>query len=284
MYNALMRIKNSLLLLFICSLTYIIVYKTSNKNNQCLKNTGVWVGYETLLPIEFFNQSILYKDFNNLYLKSDLDKLVFTGKSCGNGYDWFEDGLSLNYLTNETRHLVFENKVDGKYWLDISKPESRFYILNKFRIYRIKYPNRTVHLDDHWAIPNDYGDYGNYLNILTKDVSSVIGPISLSVLPLNYSIRHYNANWKLWLDTGYLNEIILQNYVDKNFDYELLEFKHNTKNYKGLIGVGVYIRQSDSKESLEIKKRRIISFKMVPIEFSLRTSLLLDLKTKIGNN
>ena len=40
-------------------------------------------------------------------------------------YAWFQDGLALDSLTTQTESLVFPEKVDNKYWLDITRPAAR---------------------------------------------------------------------------------------------------------------------------------------------------------------
>lgn len=253
-----------------------------SKNNQCSKNSGVWAGYETSLPIFLFNKNFLYKDFNKIYIKTNLVFNTKDVKGCGITYNWYEDGLSLNFINNNTKGLVFDKKVDGKYWLDISKPQTKIYILNKFKLYKLKYPKNKLHLDDHWSIPSIYGNYQNDLNELTKELYLLLGPFSISVLPLNYSVTNYNANWNMWIQQGYISEIILQNYVEDNFDYELYLFDTLTSSYKITRGCGIYLRSNYSKQTLNKYKQKILNKQITPIEFSLRTSLLLDLKTFIN--
>lgn len=265
--------------MFLKKFTYIIITITlyylllsfinKDVNKQNLKD-GVWVGYETLLPINILNADFLFKNYKNIYVKSDLDFIKFNSSLKNrNIYYWYEDGLSLNYLTPYTKKLVFPFKVDGKYWLDISKPEAKRYILTKLTSQN----DYKIHLDDHWAIPYQYGDYSKELNLLTKELVNKLGPISLSVLPSKYAKQKYNVDWKLWLDNNYLSEIILQNYTEKNFDYELKIFKKEVEDFKGIKAVGVYIRNSKTKNRY---KDIIVDSNLEVRLFSLRTDLIFN--------
>lgn len=256
-------------------LVIIVSYFIGSNNNQCLKNTGVWVGYELILPIKIFNKNSLYKDFESLYLKSNLYFSHSNQRSsCKIIYDWYEDGLSLNFLTLETRSLVFSHKIDGKYWFDIKNPETRKYILDRFKKYKTKYPKGKIHLDDHWSIPAQYGDYTKELNNLTKEIINITGPLSISVLPLNYSKAKYNANWLYWIENYAIEEVILQNYAEDNFDYEVSIFYNQVNKIPVKKRVGVYIRPQN----------KLVGASPFPIYiFSLRTSLLKDLDNIFNN-
>ncbi len=251
-------------------LYFTLSYLNKDINKQHLKNEGVWVGYETLLPIVFTRSYFLVKDFKYLYLKSDFNFIDVNHNYFKNRniYYWYEDGLSLNYLTHYTKHLVFDKKVDGKYWLDINKPEARRYIINKLK----SRGKVNIHLDDHWAIPKQYGpQYTNLLNDLTLELVNKVGPISFSVLPLNYAKANYNTDWKYWLDNGWVSEIILQNYAANNFDYEISQFKNNTRHFEGNKGIGIYLR-NNTDINIYRKKVNREGFKLYM--FSLRTYLL----------
>jgi hypothetical protein len=247
-------------------------YLNKDINKQDLKSEGVWVGYETLIPIIYTKSYFLFQDFKYLYLKSDFNFIDVDYKYLKNRniYYWYEDGLSLNYLTEYTEHLVFDEKIDDKYWLDIRKPEARKYIINKLK-------NRggvKIHLDDHWAIPKQYGlEYTKLLNDLTIELVKEVGPISISVLPLNYARSNYNVDWQYWLDNQLLSEIILQNYSVNNFDYEILQFKNNVKYFEGNKGIGIYLRE-DTNTDIYRQKAKKEGFKLYI--FSLRTYLFHD--------
>lgn len=155
-------------------------------------------------------------------------------------YAWFQDGLSLDSLNNTTKDLVFDRKIRGKYWLDISKPRARMYILGIMRDFVSTHPHITVHLDDHWAVPKEFGDFSNELTDLTERVVNITGPVSVSGLPLGYTRREHNIDWHTWCKKGFLKEFVLQNYVPAHFEYETEVFLRQTNNWSIPTSVGIY--------------------------------------------
>ena len=186
---------------------------------------------------------------------------------------WFEDGLSLDKLTKETEHLVFKEKYNNKYWLDISKSEAREYILNLFKDFRKEYDN-TVHLDDHWAVPSVYGNYARHLTRLTKQVEEIVGPISLSVHNKNYALKKYNQDWESWLKSSYLQEIILQNYVEQSFMMNLKNFEDDVKNYKVNYAIGIYAGEITNPRDIKNLIYEVESRGLDVVLFPFRTVVL----------
>lgn len=246
---------------------FTLSFFNKEDNTQCSNNNGIWVGAESSIPLTLLRTNNFISNYKNVYLKSNLHITpVPKLSSCQNVYSWYEDGLSLNFLTPSTKPLVFKEKVDGKYWFDISKEETRSYILKKFKNYNKEYP---IHLDDHWSIPTQYGDYTKELDSLTKEVVDIIGPFSLSVLPFPYSLDKYNVNWIQWINKGYISEIILQNYVPKNFKVDLLKFDKQTKDLNIKRSIGLYQRKKSLQKEIDIIKGYDMSYSI----FSYRTSI-----------
>jgi uncharacterized lipoprotein YddW (UPF0748 family) len=249
---------------------FILSFLFHDKNIQCNSSRNVWVGNETSLSILILNKPSLFNNFQDLYIKSNL--IWFSDyhveNSCHNIYAWFEDGLSLNYLTSETKKLVFSFKTEGKYWLDISKPKTREYILNKIKKFHNKY-QVNIHLDDHWAIPKIYGNFETDLNNLTKKVFDVVGSLSISVLPKEYARNNYNVNWLYWLNNNLVNEIVLQNYVTNNIDLEIQNFHKLVKQYSINSSIGFYTGRYNKSHIESVNK-----LKMGVFIFSLRLELI----------
>ena len=236
------------------------------RSNQCLNSKSAWVGGEIALPSLLINSSLIYNPYKTLYIKTINTKVPIRGNhNCRSIYAWYEDGLSLNWIDNKTKSLVFPFKVDGKYWLDIRNPKTKEYILKKLIKSNSKYP---IHLDDHWAIPIEYGDYQKELNDLTKELYNNIGPFSISVLPYNYAKTNYNVDWTYWLANNLLSEIVLQNYVPNNFEYEVEIFYQLTKKYNLPKKMGIYIRDRNYKKYLKNK------YNFETVVFSLRTEIM----------
>lgn len=212
---------------------------------------AVWLSREASilinLPILSNLDDTYSKAYVNVYTNNDRWKYI---KLQDNHIAWFENGLSIDILTSETKNLVFEERVNNKYWIDISKPESKKYILDMFKKFRSQY-NNVVHLDDHWAIPSVYGNYTEELTSLTKDVVNIIGPISLSVHPKKYALEKYNQDWKSWLRLNLVSEIVLQNYVRSSFTDNLNQFEKDVRPYNVDYSIGVYLGEVISP--LEVK-------------------------------
>ena len=172
-------------------------------------------------------------------------------------YAWFQDGLALDTLTPQTEALVFPEKIDRKYWLDITNPAARAYILNIFRDFRRAYPDTPVHLDDHWAVPHQFGDHEAALTKLTREVVALTGPVSLSAHPLNFSREKYNLDWGYWAEAGLLEEFILQNYVPANFALELTTLQHQTANWSIPVKIGVYGGPGFVARDVEVQIRAV---------------------------
>ncbi|NJL51597.1 MAG: hypothetical protein HC930_04145 [Hydrococcus sp. SU_1_0] len=157
--------------------------------------------------------------------------------------------------------------MDGKYWLDISRRDSREYFLNQFKELRKEHKN-TIHLDDHFAIPSVYGDYRQEINSLAHEVYKISGKFSLSVLPQQYALIKYNQDWEYFLQQGYLSEIILQNYVEKNFDKNLADFKATVERYETPYSIGIYAgevgRPREINKWIESLKSKNINYTLFP--------------------
>lgn len=258
-------------LLLLIPLLIIAPISSNNNNKKCDYTKGTWLDIPLSIITSAPGGDRLYDDYGNIYVLIKSNKLLniidLEESSCHKKYAWYENGLSLNFVNEETKSLVFKNKVDNKYWLDISKPEARNYFLNQFKELR-KEHNNVIHLDDHFAIPSVYGDYRQEINSLAHEVYKIGGKFSLSVLPQQYALTKYNQDWEYFLQQGYLSEIILQNYVEKNFDKNLAGFRETVERYNVNYSIGIYAgevgRPRDINKWVESLKSKNIKYRVFP--------------------
>lgn len=76
----------------------------------------------------------------------------------------------------------------------------------------------AIQLDDHWAVPIQFGRKEKELTELTRKVRQEMKEVNdtlhltLSPNPINHARGKYNQNWTLWASEGLLDEVILQAY------------------------------------------------------------------------
>ena len=245
------------------------------KNCDYSKGTWLDIPLSTITSLPLGNR--LFQDYGNIYVLVKYNQLLsiidLEKNSCHKKYAWYENGLSMNFINEETKGLVFKDKVNNKYWLDISKPKAKEYFLNQFRELRKNHKN-VIHLDDHFAIPAQYGDYREEVNELALKVYKIGGKFSLSVLPQQYALQKYNQDWEHFLQQGYLSEIILQNYVEKNFDKNLVDFTRTVEKYNVNYSIGIYKGELNQPKNItnliNTLKSRNINYTVFPF----RTILL----------
>lgn len=244
---------------------------SSNRNKKCDYTKGTWLDIPLSIITSVPGGDRLYADYGNIYVLIKSNKLLkiidLTESSCSRKYAWYENGLSMNFINEKTKDLVFKEKVDGKYWLNISRPDAREYFLNQFKQLRKEHKN-TIHLDDHFAIPSIYGDYRKEIKALAHEVYKIGGKFSLSVLPQQYALTKYNQDWEYFLQQGYLSEIILQNYVEKNFDKNLAQFIETVERYHAPYSIGIYAGEVGSPRNInqwvESLKSKNINYTVFP--------------------
>lgn len=245
-----------------------IIGISSNGNKKCDYTKGTWLDIPLSIITSVPGGNRLYADYGNIYVLIKSNKLLniisLKENSCHQKYAWYENGLSMNFINKEIKNLVFQEKVDGKYWLDISKPEARNYFLHQFKELRKEHKN-IIHLDDHFAIPSAYGDYRQEINSLAHEVYQIGGKFSLSVLPQKYALTKYNQDWEYFLQQGYLSEIIIQNYVEKNFDKNLKEFRETVEKYHVSYSIGVYAGEVGNPRNIN---KRVASLKSNNISYT----------------
>jgi hypothetical protein len=265
---------------FTCSIialfSSVLAFRAFPKVKNCDYSKGAWLDIPLSIISSLPQGERLFKNYGNIYvlIKSNslLSLIDLKENSCHKKYAWYENGLSMNFINEEVKDLVFPYKVDGKYWLDISNPASRSYFLNQFKELSKKHKN-IIHLDDHFGIPAEYGDYRKEVNELALEVYKIGGKFSLSVLPQQYALEKYNQNWEHFLQQGYLSEIILQNYVEKNFEKNLEDFLITVKKYNVNYSIGIYkgeiLKPLDIKHLVNKLKSRNINYTVFPFRTTL---------------
>ena len=130
-----------------------------------------------------------------------------------------------------------------------------------------------IHLDDHFAIPLEYGDYRKEVNELALEVYKIGCKFSLSVLPQQYALEKYNQDWEHFLQQGYLSEIILQNYIENYIDKNLEDFLITVEKYNVNYSIGIYqgemLKSKDIKHLVNSLKSRNINHTVFPFRTTL---------------
>ncbi len=147
-------------------------------------------------------------------------------------YVWFEYGLMLPaydpvvkknpdwVLTMANGEQVIENHGIAMVWLDPSHPGVEAYILGHIDDILKEESLAGIQLDDHWAVPRQFGDYRRSLTALTTKVHKHIKAknpkleLSLSPNPYQFSLNQYNQDWLGWVRQGIVDEVVVQVYWD----------------------------------------------------------------------
>ena len=141
-------------------------------------------------------------------------------------YAWLEYGLMLPLQSEIARQhpdwllktSTGETIVNDFVWLNPEHPQVQSYILNLITEVS-QYSNlEGIQLDDHWAVPKQFGNKTQALTRLTAKVHqhlTALNPkmiLSLSPNPYHFSLNHYNQDWLTWVNQGYIDEVVLQVY------------------------------------------------------------------------
>ncbi|NEQ46102.1 MAG: family 10 glycosylhydrolase [Leptolyngbya sp. SIOISBB] len=161
----------------------------------------------------------------NLPLNDFLNSAIYQGHRQGlKIYAWFEYGLILHdndplAQAHPDWLLNHGQVVNGFVWLNPSHPEVEQYFIDLFTEFADRYHELDgIQLDDHWAVPQEFGDYVVPLTRLTETITTTIKKInphwilSLSPNPPEFAYRNYSQDWPVWVDRGYFDEIIVQIY------------------------------------------------------------------------
>jgi uncharacterized lipoprotein YddW (UPF0748 family) len=145
-------------------------------------------------------------------------------------YAWFEYGLMLPQydpvaknnpdwlLTMANGEQVIENHGMPMVWLDPAHPGVQAYILGHIDDILQEQSLAGIQLDDHWAVPRQFGDRQQDLTALTAKVSERIKTknpaleLSLSPNPYQFSRNEYNQDWLSWVRQGIIDEVVVQVY------------------------------------------------------------------------
>jgi uncharacterized lipoprotein YddW (UPF0748 family) len=145
-------------------------------------------------------------------------------------YAWFEFGLMLPQndpvakknpdwlLTMPNGKQAIENHGILMVWLDPSHSEVEAYILGHMDDILKEKSLAGIQLDDHWAVPRQFGDHRRALTALTRKVHKHIKAknpelaLSLSPNPYRFSLNQYNQDWLGWVRRGIIDEVVVQVY------------------------------------------------------------------------
>lgn len=182
--------------------------------------------------ISVYNDGVTYpskiSDRNretNLPLQNSLNSAINQGHRQGlKVYAWFEYGLMLHdndplAQAHPDWLLNHGQVVNGFVWLDPSHSEVEQYFIDLFTEFAYLYHKLDgIQLDDHWAVPRDFGDYVAPLTQLTETITTTIKKInphwmlSLSPNPPDFAYRNYSQDWLTWVNRSYFDEVIVQIY------------------------------------------------------------------------
>lgn len=175
-------------------------------------------------------------------------------------YAWFEYGLMLPahdlvvqrnpdwLLTMANGEQIIPNHGIAMVWLDPGHPGVQDYILGHIDDILREEALAGIQLDDHWAVPRQFGDRRRELTALTKKVQERIKAknpdleLSLSPNTYRFSLNEYNQDWLSWVRQGIIDEVIVQVYRGSTAEVQ------QTINNSGIhtasryvpVGVGLY--------------------------------------------
>ena len=145
-------------------------------------------------------------------------------------FAWFEYGLMLphDYPIARKHPDWLLKRADGSttteahgiklVWLDPSNPDVKAYILGHVDDILKEDSLAGIQLDDHWAVPREFGDYRSALTELTRQVHQHIQAknpdLVLSLSPNSYQFarNQYNQDWLPWVKQGIVDEVVVQVY------------------------------------------------------------------------
>ncbi|WP_246141630.1 glycoside hydrolase family 10 protein [Hyella patelloides] len=276
-------------------------YQTSQSNNQI---QGVWMthigtsflSYVTLLDNAFHQLSRL--NFNRVYVDvynggviypsqyaprnykrslpftDPLKAAIEAGKSQNlKIYAWYEHGMMMfpdDKLAKEHPDWLLatadgQTFIEKHVWLDPNNPEVAEYFTNLFLEVANNYPDLYgIQLDDHWGIPQVFGNKVDAMNQLTQKVFSAIKKtrpdliISLSPNPYNFAYNKYSQDWLAWVKQRLVDEVVVQVYrpTTQQVTDSLINAGLNTAQQYVPVAVGIYTGDLYTKKSLtEIKNQ-----------------------------
>ncbi|ANV85981.1 hypothetical protein AWQ21_15495 (plasmid) [Picosynechococcus sp. PCC 7003] len=145
-------------------------------------------------------------------------------------FAWFEFGLMLPaddalakkhpdwLLKLPDGTTAIENTGIQTVWLDPAHPEVQAYILSHMNEILKAKDLAGIQLDDHWAIPREFGEHRAALTALTQKVHDHIKAknpeliLSLSPNAYDFSREKYNQDWLPWVQQGLVDEVVIQVY------------------------------------------------------------------------
>ena len=140
-------------------------------------------------------------------------------------YAWLEYGL----MVHPTNHIAIEHPdwllttstgetvVNDFVWLNPENLEVQKYILDIITEVA-QYDLAGIQLDDHWAVPIQFGNKVQAMNQLTSKIRQrmkEINPelkLSISPNPYGFSLNKYNQDWLGWAKQGHVDELVIQIY------------------------------------------------------------------------
>ncbi|MEO0532668.1 MAG: family 10 glycosylhydrolase [Cyanobacteria bacterium P01_A01_bin.123] len=202
-----------------------------------------------------YPSQIIYRNREtNIPILNPLNNAIHQGKRQGlKVYGWFEYGLMLHdndpvakahpdWLLNEGQ------LVDGFVWLDPANSEVEQHFIDLFvEFASLYYKLDGIQLDDHWAIPNTFGDYADTLTRLTGKIATAVKAInpdwivSLSPNPPDFAYNRYSQDWLNWVYNGYIDEVIVQIYRSTVQDVETTLAHSGLKEASDYVPVGAGI-------------------------------------------
>ena len=201
----------------------------------------------------------------NIPIHNSLNSAIYHGKRQGlKIYGWFEYGLMLNandpIAKAHPNWLLNEGQViNGFVWLKPDHPEVEQHFVDLFTEFASLYPQLDgIQLDDHWAVPNAFGDYVSPLTQLTAKIATTVKQInphwviSLSPNPPDFAYNRYSQDWLNWVAQGYIDEVVVQIYRPTVQDAEITLAHSGLKEASQSVPVGVGIFTGFIGEGFEI--------------------------------
>lgn len=189
-------------------------------------------------------------------------------------YAWYEHGLMTfpdaklarkhpDWILTTSNN---EKLIDNHWWLDPGNLEVQRYFINLFTEVAASYPDLDgIQVDDHWGIPIQFGNQTEAMTELTHQVFQAVREIrpdliiSLSPNPLGFSRKKYSQDWLAWIQTGLIDELVMQLYrqtsqqVALSIDSSILP---EIRNYVD-VAVGIYAGSLKKQKSLAEIQRQI---------------------------
>lgn len=187
-------------------------------------------------------------------------------------YAWLEYGLMLhpnNHIAVSHPDWLLQTStgetiVNDFVWLNPEHPQVQEYILSIIQEVAQYKDLAGIQLDDHWAIPIQFGDYTRSMNQLTAKVKQHLEKsnpnliFSLSPNPYHFSLGKYNQDWLYWARQGYIDEVVIQIYRPDSirFKESLITSQIDDLPKSIPVGIGIYAGNPDNFQTpSEIQKQ-----------------------------